>query len=493
LTSLSVAWGWGWRNPLASINDEASYLLQARIFASGRWTAPARAFPQFFEQMHQFVTPVTASKYPPGHALLLAPGVWLGVPELFPILLGGLAGALLFALARRLSTLPAALVCWILWVTSSGVRLYGTTYLSEVTTAFLWLCGWWALLRWRETGSRPFLLLLALCLSWGILTRPLTMAVFGLFAAGALAGRGTRRPRSADLGLAALLVASILLLIPIWSWKTTGNWRTTPYALYSRLYFPYERPGFGLDPAAPLRRFPPEMTSLDNYFRRVHREHTLSRLPAIAVDRLRAIAGDMWGGRWILLFFFGVGLFSAKRGSLWALATCGGAFLAYLLYAHAPAWSVYYYESLPVLAFFTALGLNRAMAFAADRVGARSGAVGRGALLTAAAGGAILLGCWSGVVRTRAGRRALLAEAQALSRRFSRQGSPGALVFVPCALDHYPVCLLINGEPDLEHARVWFVHDRGPENDVLQRAVPERKAFRYLLSGAIQPLPEPVR
>src|SRR6266851_3338561 len=69
LTAFSIAWIWGGLHAVPASHDEAAYLLQARIFGTGHWTAPGRPLPEFFEQTHVFVTPVLASKYFPGHSL----------------------------------------------------------------------------------------------------------------------------------------------------------------------------------------------------------------------------------------------------------------------------------------------------------------------------------------------------------------------------------------------------------------------------------------
>jgi hypothetical protein len=119
-----AAWIWGWRNPPPIVADEGAYLLQARIFAGFRWTAPARPWPGFFEQMQVFTTPVLASKYPPGHSILLVPGIWLHWPVLVPLLLTGAAAAVFFLLARRIAGTPTALLAWAIWVTSLGFRVF---------------------------------------------------------------------------------------------------------------------------------------------------------------------------------------------------------------------------------------------------------------------------------------------------------------------------------------------------------------------------------
>src|SRR5436309_10434222 len=65
-----LVWGDLRRTPVTF--EESSYVLQAEIFARFRWSLPTPPMPEFFEQPHVLVTPVLASKFPPGHALLLA-------------------------------------------------------------------------------------------------------------------------------------------------------------------------------------------------------------------------------------------------------------------------------------------------------------------------------------------------------------------------------------------------------------------------------------
>ncbi len=117
LVSAALSW-WMWRSldAVPIVHDEAGYVLQAQIFARGMWAAPAPPLPHFFEQFHVFVSPVLAPKYPPGHAILLIPGVLLGLPGLMPVVLNGLTGALLFALVRRLSNPWVGLLAWFLWL-----------------------------------------------------------------------------------------------------------------------------------------------------------------------------------------------------------------------------------------------------------------------------------------------------------------------------------------------------------------------------------------
>ncbi|MEP6506577.1 MAG: hypothetical protein ABJC63_00015 [Gemmatimonadales bacterium] len=49
LTLLMVARWWERKGFVPRVSDERAYLLQAEIFASGKWKLPARPLPEFFD------------------------------------------------------------------------------------------------------------------------------------------------------------------------------------------------------------------------------------------------------------------------------------------------------------------------------------------------------------------------------------------------------------------------------------------------------------
>jgi len=169
--SMLIVWI-AWYSPIPKVHDENSYLLQADLFARGQWTAPSPPIPEFFEQPHVQVVPVVASKYPPGHALLLTPGALIGFPALMPLLLTGVTAALLVALTARVTNGNVAMLTWVVWIASPIVLRFQPGYFSEVTTTPLVLAAWWALLRWRETRRMPWILALALAIGWGTAASP---------------------------------------------------------------------------------------------------------------------------------------------------------------------------------------------------------------------------------------------------------------------------------------------------------------------------------
>lgn len=478
-TSALTAWLWGWWNPPPIIHDEASYLLQARIFAGFRWTAAGRAFPRFFDQMQVFTTPILASKYPPGHALLLVPGIWMHWPVLVPLLLVGSTAALYFTLARAIEGPWFALLAWTLWVTSLGFRVYSTTYLSETTTAFLWALGWLALFRWREARSSRWLVLLACAVGWGALTRPFTAIAFAIPAGAVVLHDAVRERRWRPVALAALAGAVVLAIVPIWNHATLGRWFRTPYAEYSRIYFPYEKPGFGEDPTPPAAPLPFGKEGYDRQYRAIHRAHSLAGLPKTAAARTRRILEMISDGRSLLLVFFLAGIFVAGREIRFALAACALLVVVHLVMAHPAEWTVYYVETFPVLCLVAAAGLWKLFRWAIGYFEDRRGrAVPASRWLTILACSAIVLGALPGMAALRIARRRETAERHAIFE-FARRARFRAILFLPCSESRQDLCDAVQNAPDLDRENVWLVHDLGPEDRKLIDAAHGRIPLRY--------------
>jgi len=497
LTAIEIAFVWGSLDPVATVHDEAAYLLQAKVFARGHWTAPAAPLPEFFEQFHVLVTPVLAGKYPPGHSLLLAPGVRLGLPGLMPVVLAGIAGGLLFLLARRFANPWVALLTWFVWTTSPGNLRFLPGYFSQNTTIVLWLLGWWALAHWREGKGAGWLMLLSACVAWGVLTRPFTTVGYALAAGFVVVREVLRRRAWRDFALALLPAAAVLAIIPVWSVATTGDALVTPYALYSEIYFPYQRPGFGLpESAAPQRTLPPDMARYGEGYRAMHAAHTLASVPKDLADRLHGIVNDTWGqSRWPLSLFAFLGLFALPGPGVFALA-CGILLvLCHIPFAHPWIWSLYYLELQAPLAFVTALGLWAALSAVASRPRPKrrevagsvsSGAAVGAALLVLAAAGPLA----SDAVGSRERHYIRMAYHGYFRSLVAAIPEPRAIVFVRYGPRHNEHLSLIANEPYVQSARAWIVYDRGADNARLMQRAPDRACYLYdEAAGALTRLP----
>jgi hypothetical protein len=485
VSALALWWTWGSLNPVEVIHDETAYLLQATLLAHGHVLGPARPIAAFFEQFQVFAEPAVTAKYPLGFPLALVPGIWLGIPGLVPVLLIGLSGGLIFALARRVSTPATALVAWTLWFTAPGSIPFRQLIMSETLTTTLWLIGWWGLLEWKETGSRRWLMMVAAATAWCVITRPLTGAAFGVVTGAVVVAIGAREGRLGSLVPAAGVALLILVILPLQNQVVTGSWTESAWSHYTRVYAPSDHFGFGVDSTPPQRSLPPDFGDYIWYYGEFHRNFGPAAVPRLFVERGGQVLHDAWG--WtapVAALVAGLGLAGAGAPLLIAAATALLLLLLHLGFAHPPEWSIYYEEMVPVLAVLTAVGARRVAELLPVRFRAStvwSGGASPAADLVALA--IVLFGF--GLVHTSEARTNYRLLSQ-YHREFRQKVAalPGRpIVFVRYARNHIFHRSLITNPPDLAGARAWIVYDMGPQNVRLLATTPGRVPFIYFEHG----------
>jgi Dolichyl-phosphate-mannose-protein mannosyltransferase len=478
ITAALVWWVAGSMTRPPVIHDEAAYLLQAGIFARGRWTLPGPPFPEFFEQFHVLVVPALAAKYPPGQALALTPGVWLGLPELMPVLLSGLTGALIFALARRVAGGWVGLLTWIVWVGAMPSIYRRATYLSEDTTSAAWLLAWWALLDWRARGRTRSLVAVGIAVGVVAITRPLTAVALVVPIAVVVLWTAWRRRVWRPLAVAAVAGTAVVAILPVWNARVTGDWRVSPLAVYTRAYLPWDRPGFGAETPRATRPLPADLLAVGSVFYTWHKDYAPAALPSLLVKRLYAVGVDMWAGPALVLLPFALLGFGFLGVEGWfAMASFASLVACYLCYAYPSPYTVYYLEAEPVLAFLTGLGVVATIAAVARRPRAQLGA---GATLVVF--GVAVAATWWAVPTPRAERDMDMIEIgyhRAVESVFAKIHDPKAIVFVRYGPGHNPNMSLVHNLPDPLHAPLWVVYDRGADNARLMRLARDRAAYLF--------------
>jgi hypothetical protein len=480
VTALSVWFVWRSLHEPGVVHDERAYLLQAAIFARGHWTGASPPLAAFFEQMHVFIEPAVFAKYPPAHALMLVPGVWLGLPGLMPVVLAGCSGALVFSIARRLANVWTALMTWWLWTTAWVTLYWSASYFSEATSTTTWLAAVWATLRWQDTRRATYLACVAGALAWGILARPLTMGMLALPFGFVIVRRTIETRRWKTLVAPVLVGVTVLAFSPLWNQQTLGDWRRDPYSEYSRVYFPFDKPGFGVDPTPPVRALPPEIAAVGEWSRQVHEPYIAATVPKALVERVAAIVtwcADGWRFALIVLILAGaVHARGAAVAGLWSIALV---LLAYLMFAHPPMWVVYYVELLPVVYFLGARELGRVL-----HLLGRSGPEVAGRWPAPVANAALAV--WvlflplgiSDLLRVRSAIDQRNAFHRAAESALATLPAGKSIVFVRHPDLYNPHLALTRNEPDLRTAPVWVVYDRGPEDAALRALAPDRAAYR---------------
>lgn len=477
----AVWYMWGSLHPVPYIHDEAAYLLQAEMLARGAFAGPARPLPEFFEQFHVFVTPVLAVRYPPGWALALVPGIWLGAPALVPIVLSGLSASLVVILARRIAGPAAAILALGLWLGAPIETRFRPTFLSEHLSVLLWLLGWWALWNWREDRRTRWLVVVSIATAWMGITRPLTGVAYALPVGIVVLTDVVRLRLWRQLAVAFAAGLPLCTLVPLQNKLVMGTWVQTPTRAYSETYTPYDLPGLGLDLRKPLIAPTPDRRAFGRSFRAEHADHVAERLPEILGERWEAVVHDAaW--RWGVAGFTALLLLGVVGGG--SVIAFGGLsaitlMVAYLWFAHPAEWTVYYMELHVVLVVAVAMGAGRLAEIVgrwrifAPRADDPALAARRRALILVA----LALYATPDTVRAlewgRARRAETAAPHAALAAVEGALSTP-AIIFIRNAPDHDVHRGLIENRFDLATASVWRVRDLGTHNADLIRLAPDR-------------------
>lgn len=497
ISAFTFWYEWGSLRQLPLVHDEAAYILQARLFAAGKWTDSA-PIPEFFEQPHVLVSPRYAEKYGPGNAFLLTPGIWLDRPGLMPVIMLGVTGALIFVLGRRIVNAWVGVLAWMVWLgLATTTTTFRPSYFSEMLTEALWLIGWWALLRWRDDRRVGHLLLIAASIGWMAITRPLTSLAFALPVGAAVLVLVWQRRAWTQLAAALAVGIAFLAVIPLWSAKTTGNWRVTPLMLYTDQYMPYDVPGFGRRDKPLLREASPEISCFERFYGTAHLWHLPAAIPGdLAVRMHEAVNAFFADRRRGLLIFAALGVLASPIELGFMIATCVVLVLAYAAYAHSANWTVYYLETQPVCALLAAGGIWVVITAIGGRWGrTRDGDSPRAAGARVAAWGMLALALLA--IPPTGGAIGMVRHFKSigdLPHRFFRQAVdslPGSrkIVFVRYAPGEGCQQNLIQNYPPLATAPTWIVNDRGADDRRLLLAAPDRIPYLFdATARTIQPL-----
>ncbi len=467
------------------VADEDAYQLQARIFARGAASAPARPVPDAFEQFYVLGAPRTVAKYYPGQGAALAPFEALGLPDALPVLT---AGASAYLLTRLVNTtvflvtgsvagpLPA-IFAWLTWLGGGNVLAWHSTLLSQPTSTLLWLAALSALLSWHGTRRRRSLVLVAVAVALDALVRPwsavlLVLPIGVAVLASFRAARATWRDAIGQLLPAFGAGVAIVSLLPLYHRATTGDATRSPLSVYTESTMPYDHLGFGHADSA-TRALPAD----HRVFHRTMREQFARFVPANLSEflgaraaRAREVAvGDWWRVPLVLAAVVAAlwwGGAIARGGALTALGLHAG----YSLYAFAVTWTAYDLEAAPLWAALAGLGA----ALAVGRVGSSARAAVNPPIvlvaacaITAAAVAPRALATATDLYAATQTSRVFRREVQALAQRHPE----GLVVYVNYANGHDAHRSVVVNPPFTDTEPVWIVHVNPATNrEVLAKA-----------------------
>jgi hypothetical protein len=224
----------------------------------------------------------------------------------------------------------------------------------------------------------------------------------------------------------------------------------------------------------------PEIAGMAEWSRDLHQRYMLSSLPLAFALRLMAIlawCADGW--RLALGALILAAALHASGVERAGVVTIALLLLAYLTFAHPPAWNLYYVEVLPIFYFLAARELGR-IVYKFSGLGPETRVCWSASAANASLALAVLmlpLGV-SDVLRVRTAIDARNAFHRAADAAIAGLPPEKAIVFVSYPASQSPHVALTRNEPDLASALRWVVYDRGPRNGELRAFAPDRAAYR---------------
>jgi hypothetical protein len=345
-------------NHIPHVEDSVAQTFHAKIFLSGKLTAPSPQVPEFFYVDLVINNGKWYSIYLPGHSLLLMFGWLIGAPWIINPILGSLAAILLYLIAKEMFDERTARLAGLLGTLSPFMIFMSSEFMNHATALFfteVFILGFVRMMNRQKAG---YGLLAGFALGYVLLIRPLTAisvgVPFAVYAAWVQGQLLTRKDQTSSKHFTVLLsavlsfgaMAGVLLLF---NYLTNGDPSQFAYTIAQ----PENRIGFGHGMEGPHTPLKGLVASLDYL---VGLNKWLFEMPVPSM-------------------LFAVITFTSGRARRWDFLLA--AYAATLLLAHFFYWyhafvfgPRYMYEAWPALVILTARGVLSMPDFLKDFFGA---------------------------------------------------------------------------------------------------------------------------
>lgn len=351
-----AAW-WQGRVLQLEIQDELSYGVMARIFASGRLWMPAHPLQDALETFYVFITPVYGSMYFPGAGFFYAIAAYFNQPLwMMAVIIAGWTCAMLFRVLARATEPSWALVSVLLLVSLPHFRSFATHAMSHMPVLACVLSCYWFFIKWRDKPTQTRTIFASLFAGLALITRPFDALMLLLpvaLSAFTIARRGPGLWRWVLIATVCLApFASLQMLI---NYGFTANVLKTPFAAYFDQYMPNAGFGFHAPDVAsrPQTQLAQKIDFYDYFASGFMKSHTLQQVATLHFWQLRltTMMFALCAIR-LALGLIPLGIIRSWQSPDWSLAA--GFVLLFAGYVFYPFYLTWY--SLPGVAGFLMIG-----------------------------------------------------------------------------------------------------------------------------------------
>jgi hypothetical protein len=316
--------------PIPTVADDFSFLLLGDTLAHFRLANPVHPMHRFFESLFILQEPSYSSIYPPGQGIALAVGQLLGHPWIGVLLSVGVFCGLCYWMLRAWVAPVWALCGGLLAVSMFGpLSRWTNDYFGGAVSAIAGCLVFGALPRLRNHWNSRDALLLGCGLGMQLLARPFESLILDVVAGIALL---IWRPpgRVLRLTIAPLIAAGLFMMLH--NDEVTGRWATLPYLVSQTQYGAPATFTFQRNPI-PNRALTPEQqlaweVEKDTHDHPVSWRERLAALrffllpPLFAVLPFALTRRHVWGFAVIVVFFAGTSFYPFFYPHYIAAVTC---------------------------------------------------------------------------------------------------------------------------------------------------------------------------
>ncbi|MBN1232592.1 MAG: glycosyltransferase family 39 protein [Candidatus Coatesbacteria bacterium] len=331
------------------IEDEISYLLQARIFASGKFHLGSFPFADAINYYWIYTAEKVYSTFTPGWPLILSIGAFLKAPWLTNIIISAITlffiyrlGALLYnERTARLAAILAVFSPWFIFMTPS--------FMSHPSCMLMILIAYFCYFNYKDRNVLLSTLIPGLLTGYAYLIRPLSGIVMGIPLL-YLIIKQFKKKTILDLLLFLAGPCIALAFTMYYNYNQTGDPLLFPVSKYTKIYFGHEINSLGFSSESGL------WATYGSY------GHSINKAISNTMHNLRGLNHDLfsWGipGLLFILIYFIYN--KLKETDYVLLAGCLIYVFAYSWYFFygGTNWSArFYFELVPFIFIFSAAGL----------------------------------------------------------------------------------------------------------------------------------------